>query len=627
MSVVFRHPLVRSAVYKAATPAEVRAAHRALADAMDPDADLDRWAWHRGQSIIAPDESVAELLERSADQAYARGGMAAAAGFLERATALTPDPTLRAARALSAAEYKYRAGDLESAHRLLAVAEAGPLDARRRALAAQIVALPAQTDAPSLLFGVARGLEAHDEPRAYETYLETFGTAVRSGRLGDQQIMTETARAARAVLDKASPNRVARPLDLLLEALTTQVIEGQIVALPMAQAAIGSLLEEANVPTEASSWTWLAHSAALDLGDEESWSALVEREARLVRRAGALIALPLVLCGLAVIRVHFGELAEAATLLDEAYAVNQDESSAVSSWAGIMPAAWQGEEESVTEFGETGAAYARQRSLGLVLTMIDHATAVMLNATGRYELALRAARTACHQDDLGYRLITPPELIEAAVRSGHSQIAEPVLRQLVERTDGAGTDLALGLQYRSRALLSTGSEAEELFQRAIDRLARSRAAGHAPAVRGVAAARGAPQRRDRPAPQRPRDAQPHRCGGVRGPGRGRAGRLRRAPPQTRGQPERPAHRTGTPHRSPRRRRCHLQGGGRTTVPQPPHHRRASAQHLQKARSHLAPPAERPAAAAVRRCPRPEREVTGGRRSRAAKTCRDRPAPR
>ena len=125
--VVVRHPLVRSAVYRAATSSERRAVHHALAEATDPELDPDRRAWHRAKAAPKPDEEVAAELEESASRAQARGGFAAAAAFLDRASALTPDESRRSGRALAAAQAKLQAGALEDALRLLATAEAGPL--------------------------------------------------------------------------------------------------------------------------------------------------------------------------------------------------------------------------------------------------------------------------------------------------------------------------------------------------------------------------------------------------------------------------------------------------------------------------------------------------------------------
>ena len=184
--VLFRHPLVRSAVYRGASPAERRAAHQALADATDPQADPDRRAWHRAQATPGPDEDVAAELERSAGRAQARGGLAAAATFLERSAALTLDPARRAERALAAAQATYQAGAFDATLALLVTAEAGPPDEFRRAradlLRGQIAFSSSRgSDAPPLLLKAARQFQPLDPQLARETYLDALAAAIFAG--------------------------------------------------------------------------------------------------------------------------------------------------------------------------------------------------------------------------------------------------------------------------------------------------------------------------------------------------------------------------------------------------------------------------------------------------------------
>src|SRR4051812_839112 len=224
----FHHPLVRSAVYRAAAPDELRRVHAALAEATDPRIDPDRRAWHLAGASPGPDESVAAELERAAGRAQARGGLAAAAAFLDRAAALTSDPVRRAQRALAAAQTKYEAGALDDALALLAIAETGGVDDLQRArvhlLSAQIAfATQRGGDAPTLLLEAARELEAVDPDQARTAYLEALDAVRFADRLARGTDVVEVSKAA---LAGPAPRRPPRPTDLLLQGIATLPIDG-----------------------------------------------------------------------------------------------------------------------------------------------------------------------------------------------------------------------------------------------------------------------------------------------------------------------------------------------------------------------------------------------------------------
>src|SRR3954464_13973353 len=172
--VTFRHPLVRSAVYRAAPAQERRAVHLALAEATDRELDPDRRAWHLAAAAPGPDEEVALELERSAGRAQARGGLAAAAAFLQRAVALTRDPKRRADRALAAADLGLRAGAFDAARGMMAAAELGSLDELQRARLALLRAEAAYSEsrggaAPVLPPRAPEGPQPPEPPRARHT--------------------------------------------------------------------------------------------------------------------------------------------------------------------------------------------------------------------------------------------------------------------------------------------------------------------------------------------------------------------------------------------------------------------------------------------------------------------------
>ena len=233
----FRHPLVRSAAYRAAALPDRQEVHRALAEAIDPKVDPDRRAWHRAQAATGPDEAVAAELERSAGRARARGGIAAAAAFLERATRLTPDSARRGrARSLPRKPSSRLPRPMRRTSCSL-VAERGPLDELERArlirLRAQIAfARKRGSDAPPLLVDAARRLEALDAELARETYLEAMAAALFAGRLGRGRGEREVADAARAAARAGAAAEQPRAIDLLLEGLTIRYTEGQVASMP-----------------------------------------------------------------------------------------------------------------------------------------------------------------------------------------------------------------------------------------------------------------------------------------------------------------------------------------------------------------------------------------------------------
>jgi len=477
----FRHPLARSAAYRAAAMRERQEIHRALAEVTDPSADPDRRAWHRAQAAVEPDETVAGELERSADRAQGRGGIAAAAAFLERASELTPDPARRAARALAAAQAKFEAGDANAAYELLAAAEIGPLDELQRARLARmrahiVFARRRGSDAPALLLDAAKPLEALDAGLARETYLEALGAAVFAGRLGGRCGVREVAEAARAALRGPQPRR---PIDLLLEGVATRFTEGYGAGVPALRRALQAFRREAlRSKDESLRWFWLAWLLAGDLWDDDAWHELATRAVKLAREAGALTVLPVDLEYRAAVHIHAGEFAAASALVEEADAISAVTGNAPLRYASLFLATLSGDEAPVLKLIEARARDATDRGEGRAICWVEYLTAVLYNGLGRYEAALAGARQACDHDDLcffGWSLV---ELIEAGVRSGAQDVAADALRQLEERTRPAGTNWALGILARSSALLSNGQAADVLYREAIERLERCRIVVH-----------------------------------------------------------------------------------------------------------------------------------------------------
>jgi DNA-binding CsgD family transcriptional regulator len=469
----FRHPLVRSAAYRSVSLRERQAVHRALAEATDAELDPDRRAWHWAQAAPGPDEAVAAELERSAGRAQARGGVAAAAAFLQRSVALTADPARRAERALAAAQASLQAGSFDAALGLLAAAEVGALDEFQRARAdlarGQVALALGGSDAAPLLLRAARRLEPFDLDLARETYLIAWGATVVAFDLeGGRLLLGEISHAARALPPPPGP---PRPLDLLLDGLALLTIQGPAAGTPTLQQAAKALLEIS--VEDVLRWGWMATAASDAVWDSEGMLATATRALQLVRAAGALAQLPIYLSAVALARAWIGDFAGAASLVAEIDSVVAATGSRFVPGAALRLRALQGRE------AETSALIAstiQHAAGGHAMGLYAHwAAAVLYNGLARYQEAAAAARQATSSPfEVFVSVRALPELVEAAARVGDTELVREALERLAETTQPAGNDLALGIEARSRALLSDGAAADELYREAIDRLRRTR---------------------------------------------------------------------------------------------------------------------------------------------------------
>jgi DNA-binding CsgD family transcriptional regulator len=470
----FRHPLVRSALYRAASRLERQSVHKALADATDAALEPDRCVWHRAQAAPGVDEEVAAELEHSAGRAQTRGGLAAAAAFLERASELTPDPARRAGRALSAAEFRLQSGAPEATVRLLAQAESDPLDEVQRArvhiIQGQLAFASSHgRDAPPLLLAAARELEPISPDLARDVYLDALSAAIFVGRLAGDVGLLEVAYAA-----CGAPTSSDRPQDLLLDGLAVVITEGHAAGAPLLKRAVSAFQTESLGPADAIRWLWLAAHAAHDLWDDEGWERLSSRHVQLARQAGALTVLPLALASRIGLHLFAGELATAALLAGELGTVIEATGTGLPRYDLLALAAFQGREAEAERLAGEIVSELGPRGEGMGLTLVEHSSAVLYNGLTRYQEACAAAqRGAANPEELAFSTWSLPQLIEAATRTEQSALAEDAMQRLEQTTRPSGTDWALGVEARSRALLREDDDAEALYREAIERLGRT----------------------------------------------------------------------------------------------------------------------------------------------------------
>jgi DNA-binding CsgD family transcriptional regulator len=477
----FRHPLVRSAAYWSASLQERQEAHRALAGMTDPELDPDRHAWHRAHAAAGPDEDVAEELDRSAARAQARGGLAAAAAFLERSAELTLEPVRRGQRLLAAARAKRDAGAFEAALELLVTLEAEQLGSYATAEAEHLrgqIAFEQQrgSDAARLLLSAARRLTPLDAPLARETQLEALLAALWAGDLDRPGGVLAAAEAARAAPAGPEPPRA---VDVVLDALAIRLTDGYGAGAPLLSRALELLLAQEMGSDEVGRSLWLAASRSIQVIAPELWNAdavhtLATRQLEVAREAGALVQLRLALNFLGGTLVFSGELAKAELLFDEDRLVAEATGNQPVLYNDVLVAVWRGQEAKATELLEATRRQASAREMGRFVTNLTYLESVLSNARGRYESAREAARQAFEREHIGFGSLIVPELAEAASRTGDAALLRTALDWLTERAHVTPTEWARGIEARVRALSSDGEAAEALYREALERLGRTR---------------------------------------------------------------------------------------------------------------------------------------------------------
>ncbi|RZT14169.1 LuxR family transcriptional regulator [Mycobacterium sp. BK558] len=488
----FHHPLIRSAAYRAADLLDRREVHRLLAEATDPQTDPDRRAWHAAQAAAGPDDDIAAELERSAARAQSRGGVAAAATFLERAATLTADPALRGGRALAAAQAKSDAADDAAAHNMLTVAELGQLSPLQQALVARLRAqlqfvrsrsresgAPAVADTAPPLLEAARTLQRLDDHASRESYLEAIAALVYAGRAADPTSLPGAAEAALAAMSQVTGR--LRPVDLLLQGVAERITGGVGAGTDTLGRALAAMRAQAD-SDEVAVGRWLRvpgflilqESAAHERWDRDAARHLSTAAVRHARSSGALSGLPRALAYRAGVHVMAGEFASAEQLLAEAASIAAATAAAAPvRYHEVQLAAWRGDVAETQALIDGLRADAALRGEGRLQSLLGYAAAVLHNGQGRYQEAFTAARDGCAYEDLGLHRLCTLELVEAATRTGAPEVARDAVAWLEISAGASESDWGLGVLAAARAMIAEAGAADALFGEAVERLGRT----------------------------------------------------------------------------------------------------------------------------------------------------------
>ncbi|MFE3202471.1 LuxR C-terminal-related transcriptional regulator [Embleya sp. NPDC059237] len=463
----FRHPLIRSAVYRGADAADRRRVHETLAALSDPARDPVRRAWHRAEATIGLDDEVAAELAAAAERVRVRGGCAEQAALLARAAQLSA--TGRPARLIEAARAYLAAGDPDVAQAILdrAMPLLGPgdpvLHARSvRAKATIDLCFARIAGVPRLLLDAARSI-ADAEPALARGMLFEGMHAIL---LGNHSTLAPREFGGAVLGSPAMRPEPSTAEDLLLKGFAVRVHVGHPASVPILRRALEVLCEGPDIVEDGLPLAALAGYAAN--------SRLEEHE----RGSGALSALWTTLLVRSVWEQRAGRFAAAAACIDES-----EELAALVGLPQVGPAhridllAWSGRE------AETRAAadvitrhWVADKGHDAFGDWARNCLTVLEIGHGRYAEALALARITFGKDNCSTAARVAHDVVEAGVRCGDHRAAKDALARLEERAPAAGTPWALGLPARCRALMADDDHAEALYLESVELLGRTRVA-------------------------------------------------------------------------------------------------------------------------------------------------------
>ena len=480
--VVFRHPVIRSAVYHSAPRPQRRLIHQALAAVADAGERPDRVAWHLGMAAVGPDETVAARLEQAAGQARERGGYAATVTFLSRAAELSTDEGARAGRLLGAAEAALIAGQPVRAGALLEEATPQLAEPLARAQARRLdgtirFTVGQATEAAAILLQAARALAPSDACGAREALLEAVEAAMYVGWSASRAVLAEIARSAREIPPVGSKASAA---DLLLDGFAVRAAAGYPAAVPLFRRAVALLCSGDLGLREGLRLPRLGCFAAAELFDNQASQALATRWVQLARGQGALTALPVALNFQGAAELAAGRFeASTACLAERSEIIAATRNPGAVGTAGVAEMyelAWRGRETDARQIAAAAGVEAMKAGRASPSIWVQYCLGLLDLGLGNYQEALQCALNV-HEDDAPFfSTVVLPDLVEAGARCGETSSADAALGRLAERSLTAGTPLALGLLARSRALLASDADAGPLYEQAIEHLKACRAA-------------------------------------------------------------------------------------------------------------------------------------------------------